>query len=102
MDDTDKKQKCTNRIQVDLVELNGKLQRMMDGINIVKERQENMANDIAKIKEAVYNPDEGIYARLRELENWKKTSTRLLWLLITTSAGVLTAGVINYIWDTTK
>ena len=101
MDDTNKKQKCTN-IQVDLVELNGKLQRMMDGIDIVKERQENMADDIAKIKEAVYNPDEGIYARLRELENWKKTSTRLLWLLVTTSVGVLTAGVINYIWDATK
>jgi len=87
---------------VDLVELNGKLQRMMDGIEIVKERQENMADDIAKIKEAVYNPDEGIYARLRELENWKKTSTRLIWLIITTCVGVLTAGVINYIWDSPK
>ena len=103
MDNTDSnKQKCATSIQVDLVELNGKLQRMMDGIEIVKERQEDMADDIAKIKEAVYNPDEGIYARLRELENWKKTSTRLIWLIITTSVGVLTAGVINYIWESPK
>jgi len=103
MDDIEAaKQKCATKIQVDLVELDGKLQRMMDGIEIVKERQEDMADDIAKIKEAVYNPDEGIYARLRELENWKKTSSRLIWLIITTSMGVLTAGIINYIWEIAK
>ena len=36
-----------------LIELNGKLERMMDGIEIVKERQVEMADDVAKIKEAV-------------------------------------------------
>ena len=52
---------CETNIKVDLVELDGKLQRMMDGIDTVKERQGIMADDISKIKEAVYNPDEGIY-----------------------------------------
>ena len=41
----------------------------MDGIDNIKDRQEEMADDSGKIKEAVYNPDEGIYARLRELES---------------------------------
>ena len=36
------------------VEIRGKLQRMMDGIETVKERQEEMAADVSKIKEAVY------------------------------------------------
>ena len=40
----------------------------MDGIDAVKDKQEEMADDIAKIKEAVYNPDEGLYARIRLLE----------------------------------
>jgi hypothetical protein len=31
--------------------------------------QERMGDDISKIKEAVYNPDEGLYARLRALEH---------------------------------
>ena len=62
-----------------VTELNGKLQRMVDGIEVVKERQEMMAGDISKIKEIVYNPDEGIYARLKELENWKKTQTKVTW-----------------------
>ena len=63
------------------VEINGKLERMMDGIEAVKDKQDEMALDIGKIKEAVYNPDEGIYARLRELEQWKKTSSKMIWVL---------------------
>lgn len=64
-------------------EVNGKFDRMLQAIDTVKEKQEEMADDIGKIKEAVYNPDEGLYARLRELESWKETSSRLLWMVIT-------------------
>ena len=71
-----------------LVELNGKLERMMDGIESVKEKQNEMADGIDKIKEAVYNPDEGIYARLRELENWKETSSKLIWMIVASVIGL--------------
>ena len=71
-----------------LIELNGKLERMMDGIEIVKERQVEMADDVAKIKEAVYNPDEGIYARIRELETFKKQASKLIWIIVTTLVGL--------------
>jgi len=71
-----------------LIELDGKLQRMMDGIDIVKERQMEMADDVAKIKEAVYNPDQGIYARIRELEAFKKQASRLIWIIVTTLIGL--------------
>ena len=76
-----------------LIELSGKLERMMDGIEFVKEKQTEMANDISQIRESVYNPDHGIYARIRELETWKNTSTRLIWLLITSIVGLCTATV---------
>ena len=71
-----------------LIELNGKLERMMDGIETVKERQMEMADDVAKIKEAVYNPDEGIYARIRELETFKSQSSKLIWIILTTLIGL--------------
>ena len=71
-----------------LIELNGKLERMMDGIETVKERQMEMADDVAKIKEAVYNPDEGIYARIRELESFKRQVSKVLWILITALIGL--------------
>ena len=57
-----------------VVDLNLKLERLIDSIESIKEKQEEMAVGIEKIKEAVYNPDQGIYARLKELENWKNSS----------------------------
>ena len=62
-----------------------------------RDRQGIMADDISKIKEAVYNPDEGIYTRLRELENWKKTQSKLMWILVTSAMGIFTAIMFNNI-----
>lgn len=76
---------------VAMEKLDGKLTRMLDTIETVKERQEGMADDISKIKEAVYNPDEGLYARVRELESWKSTQTKLMWILVTAAVGAITA-----------
>ena len=64
-------------------EMNGKFDIMIQSIDTVKEKQEEIAEDVAKIKQAVYHPDSGLYARLRELESWKETSSRLLWMIIT-------------------
>ena len=64
-------------------EINGKFDQMLQSIDVVKDKQDEMAADISKIKEAVYDPDSGLYARLRELENWKQTSSRILWMIIT-------------------
>ena len=73
-----------------LIQLNGKIETLMHGINSVKDKQDEMADDIVKIKEAVYNPDEGLYARLRELEAWKKSSAKLIWIIITAMVGLST------------
>ena len=80
-----------------LIEMNGKLERMMDGINIVKEKQMEMADDVAKIKEAVYNPESGLYARLRALESWKENSSRILWLVITSVLSLLVVTIYKSI-----
>jgi len=84
-----------NQIHRDLVDLNSKLQRMVDVIEVVKDRQEMMADDIAKIKNAVYNPDEGIYARLRELEGWKQTTSKIMWIFATSLIGLVTAMLLS-------
>ena len=40
-----------------LIELNSKLERLLNGIDTLGANQERMSDDISKIKEAVYNPD---------------------------------------------
>jgi len=52
-----------------------------------------MSDDIGKIKEAVYNPDEGLYARLRNLEQWKETSSKITWVIMTSIIGLASATV---------
>ena len=82
----------------DLIDLNSKIQRMVDVIEVVKDKQEEMADDISKIRDAVYNPDEGIYARLRDLESWKKTTSKVVWMLITSMVGLATAAAFSNVF----
>jgi|TARA_R110002012_G_scaffold145421_1_gene303737 hypothetical protein len=75
----------TNAHLISLIqELRGDLQRMTD-------KQEEMFNDIKQIKEAVYNPDSGLYARLRSLEQWKETYSKVTWIM-TSAIIVLVTG----------
>ena len=78
-----------------LLELQSKLDRVCNGIDVMSGKQEQMSEDIAKIKEAVYNPDQGLYARLRELESWKQTSSRMIWTLFTTVVGLVGAFILK-------
>ena len=82
---------------VALAEINGKFDKMLQSIDTVKEKQDEMADDISKIKEAVYNPDSGLYARLRELENWKQTSSRIIWMVVTAVISLAVATVYKSI-----
>ena len=86
----DEQQKLTLMI----VEMSGKIELLLD-------KQDELADNISKIKEAVYNPDSGLYARLRDLdtriiqiEAWKATNTRLMGLV----GGSITGLVLQTAW----
>ena len=81
--------------QKSLIEFDKKLDKLCNGMDIMKEKQDQMAEDIVKIKEAVYNPDQGLYARLRELEAWKRTSSKMIWTLFTTVVGLIGAFILK-------
>jgi uncharacterized protein YigA (DUF484 family) len=77
------------KLTVMLVEMSTKLEILLD-------KQEELADNISKIKEAVYNPDSGLFARLRDLdiriiqlETWKAANTRVMWLVGGSVAGLL-------------
>ena len=73
-----------------IMELKGQIERM-------SERQEEMVEDVRKIKEAVYNPDEGLYARLRAIEQWKENQSKLQWAITTTVIGLVVATVYKMV-----
>ena len=72
------------------------LQDLATRIETLIDKQEELAENINKIKEAVYNPDEGLYARLNRLdarilglESWKNNNTKILWIIITVGLGLV-------------
>ena len=81
--------------QAALVALHGKIDRLNDNIDAVKEKQEEISEHIGKIKEAVYNPDSGLYARLRSLEQWRDATSRTTWFLATAVGGL----ILKTVWD---
>ena len=77
------------------LQIQSKLDKICNSMEVVQDKQVEMSEDIAKIKEAVYNPDEGLYARLRELESWKQTSSKMIWTLFTSVVGLICAFVLK-------
>ena len=66
-------------------------------IEKMAERQDEMLEDVKKIKEAVYNPESGIYARLRDLEMWKENQSKFQWAILLTLVGLVTATIYRAI-----
>lgn len=78
-----------NQVIIALSELATRIETLID-------KQDELAENISKIKEAVYNPDEGLYARLHKLdirllilESWKGNNTKLMWIMISIGTGLL-------------
>tara|TARA_B100000963_G_C22619049_1_gene668912 strand:- start:370 stop:642 length:273 start_codon:yes stop_codon:yes gene_type:complete len=78
-----------------VLSLSRKIDKLCLSVETVKDRQDEMLENVAKIKEAVYNPDEGLYARIRALESWKDSSSKIIWTLFTAVVGLGSALVIK-------
>ena len=72
-----------------IAEISTKLQVLLD-------KQDELGENISKIKEAVYDPDKGLYARLSKLdarldalEAWKNNNTKILWIVVTVGVGLV-------------
>lgn len=68
---------------------------MVTKMQVLLEKQDELAENISKIKEAVYHPDQGLYARLSALgarldllEAWKASNTKILWVAVTVVTGL--------------
>lgn len=78
-----------------VLELTRKLDKLCLAVETVRSRQDEMMENVGKIKEAVYNPDEGLYARIRALESWRDTSSKVIWTLFTAVIGLASALLIK-------
>ena len=73
-----------------LQQLTTAILEMKMNLERMAEKQEEMVDDVKEIKRAVYDPEQGLYARLKALEQWKDTTSKIMWIMITTVVGLLT------------
>ena len=66
-------------------------------IERIAEKQDEMISDIRDVKSAIYNPDSGLYARLRALEQWKQAQSKIQWGVIMTVFGLVTTTLYKMI-----
>jgi len=78
-----------DKTELSLAKVCSKLEVVDLKIDEIKEKQEEMNESMSKVKEALYGPDEGLYARLRDLENWKRNMSKVIYVLVTSWFGIL-------------
>ena len=76
------------QFEVTVTKLGGKIDRLTDATESIKISQTDMHEKIINIEKAIYNPDEGLYARLKEQESdledlkiFKSSITKFLWII---------------------
>jgi arginine decarboxylase-like protein len=69
---------------------------MVAKMQVLLEKQDELGENISKIKEAVYNPDNGLYARLSRLdarldvlEAWKNSNAKIMWIMVSVCMGLV-------------
>ena len=59
-------------------EIKQALMELTVNIKHMDTKQDQMIDDIKSIKEAIYNPETGLYARVRDLEQWQAGMSRVI------------------------
>ena len=84
-------------LRITLVEINTDLKTMV-------QKQEELHNDIRDVKSAIYNPDSGLYTRIRDLservkdlEGWQSNVTKILWTIATAVTGLTVTTIYKII-----
>ena len=84
------------QFEVTVTKLDGKIDRITDTIESIRFAQTDMYEKVTNIEKAIYNPDEGLYARLKEqesdledLKEFKANITKFLWIITSGMTGIL-------------
>ena len=60
-------------------EIKQALMELTVNIKHMDTKQDQMIDDLKSIKEAIYNPETGLYARVRDLEQWQEGMSKVIW-----------------------
>jgi len=80
-----------------ILEIQSSMVRMEHALQRLGDKQDEILADVRDVKTAIYNPDNGLYARLRELEQWKAGVSKFIWGFGLSIAGLIADKIFNLI-----
>jgi hypothetical protein len=74
-----------------IIELDKKIDRVVSSVDYIKAKQDETNIDLARIKD----PDNGLFSRVKTLENWKEGHSKITWGAIS----AVTFLTVKQLWD---
>ena len=74
-----------------IIELDKKIDRVVSSMDYIKAKQDETNIDLARIKD----PDNGLFSRVKTLENWKEGHSKITWGAIS----AVTFLIVKQLWD---
>ena len=79
----------------EILELKAAIMELTVNIKHMDTKQDEMLQDVKSIKEAIYNPETGLYARVRSLEQWQSNMSKVIWSVGLGFIGLVSKAVIE-------
>ena len=77
------------QIQLLVTEVKASFDVLSVKMDDIKEKQEEMTSIINRVEKALYEPDQGLYARVRDLEQWKKSQEKKMMAIATATLSMV-------------
>jgi hypothetical protein len=78
-------------------EIKRALMELTVNIKHMDTKQDQMIDDLKSIKEAIYNPETGLYARVRDLEQWQEGMSKVIWTVGLGFLGLVSKALMDLI-----
>ena len=78
-----------NQFKILATEVKAGLELLSVKMDDIKEKQEEVASIVNRVEKSLYEPDAGLYARVRDLEQWKKNQSKQMAMVGTATLSML-------------
>jgi len=78
-----------NQYQLLATEVKASLDILSVKMDDIKEKQEEVASIVNRVEKSLYEPDAGLYARVRDLEQWKKNQSKMMAMVGTATISMV-------------
>jgi hypothetical protein len=78
-----------NHFQILATEVKASLELLSVKMDDIKEKQDEMTSIVNRVEKSLYEPDAGLYARVRDLEQWKKNQSKMMAMVGTATLSMV-------------